>query len=64
MYLIAIVAWLVGVGISFSNGNRKLPIVVLLLGIGILVAPTGAFGIAGIALLAAIIWIANKSDSL
>jgi hypothetical protein len=62
MYLIAILAWAGGVVVSFYNGNWKLPLVVLLLGIGMLLAPIGLFGIAGIALLAAIIWIANKSD--
>ena len=62
MFLIAIIAWAGGVIISFYNGNRKLPLVVLLLGLGLLFAPIGVWGIAGIALLAAIIWIANKAD--
>jgi hypothetical protein len=39
----------------------------LVLGIGLLIAtfttPVGLFGIAGIAILAAIIWIAIKADS-
>ena len=60
MYLIAIIAW--AGGISLYNGNRKLPITILLLGLGLMFAPIGAFGIAGIAILAAIIWIANKAD--
>jgi hypothetical protein len=64
MFLIAIVAWAVGVIVSFYNGNVKLPLIVLLLGLGLLFAPIGGWGIAGIALLAAIIWIANKADTL
>jgi hypothetical protein len=55
MYLIAILAWAGGVVVSFYNGNWKLPLVVLLLGIGLLLASIGLFGIAGVALLAAII---------
>ena len=62
MFLIAIIAWAVGVIVSFSNGNRKLPVAVLLIGLVLLFAPIGVFGTAGIALLAAIIWIANKAD--
>ena len=44
------------------NANRKFPLVVLLLGIGLLFAPIEAWGIEGIAILAAIIWIANQAD--
>jgi hypothetical protein len=62
MFLVAIIAWVVGVIISFFNGNRKLPLTILLLGLGLLFAPIGVWGIAGIAILAAIIWIANKAD--
>jgi hypothetical protein len=62
MFFIAIIAWAGGVIVSFYNGNRKLPLIVLLLGVGLLFAPIGVWGIAGIALLAAIIWIANKAD--
>ncbi len=61
-FLIALVAWIGGVIISFYNGNRKVPLVVLLLGIGLLIAPIGVWKLAGLALLAAIIWIANKAD--
>lgn len=65
---IPIFAWLGGVVVSFAIGNRKLPLIVLLLGIGLLVAtfttPVGLFGIAGIAILAAIIWIAIRVDTL
>jgi hypothetical protein len=62
MFLVAIIAWAVGVIISFYNGNRKLPLTILLLGLGFLFAPIGVWGIAGIAILAAIMWIANKAD--
>lgn len=62
MSLIAIIAWAGGVIISFYNGNRKLPLVVLLLGLAALFAPIGVWKVAGIAILAAIIWIANKAD--
>ena len=62
MFLIAIIAWAGGVIVSLYNGNRKLPLVVLVLGLGLLFAPVGVWGIAGIAILAAIIWIANKAD--
>ena len=65
-FYIAILAWAGGVSLSFANGNRKLPLVVLLLGIGLLIATfrgsAGLFGIAGIAILAIIIWVANKAD--
>lgn len=62
MFFIAVIAWIGGVIISFYNGNRKLPLIVLLLGLGLLFAPIEGYGLAGIALLAAIIWIANKAD--
>ena len=62
MFLIAVIAWAGGVIVSFYNGNRKLPLTALVLGVGLLFAPIGVWGIAGIALLAAIIWIANKAD--
>ena len=66
MFYIAIIAWVGGIAVSFYNGNRKLPLLVLLAGIGIWIGAslTGFWpdGIAGIALLAAVIWIANKSD--
>jgi hypothetical protein len=61
-FLIALVAWIGGVIISFYNGNRKLPLVVLLFGLGLLFAPIGVWKLAGLALLAAMIWIANKAD--
>jgi hypothetical protein len=62
MFLIAIIAWIGGVFISFYNGNRKLPIAILLIGLGLMFAPIGVWGLVGITLLAAIIWIANKAE--
>jgi hypothetical protein len=62
LFLIVLVAWIGGVIISFYNGNRKLPLVVLLIGLGLLFAPIGAWKLAGLALLAAVIWTANKAD--
>jgi len=61
-FLVAIIAWAGGVFVSFVNGNRKFPFVVLLLGLGFLFAPIGIWGLVGLALLAAITWIANKAD--
>ena len=62
MFLIALVAWIGGVIISLYNGNRKLPLIVLAIGVGLLFAPIGVWGLVGITLLACIIWIANKAD--
>lgn len=66
MFYIALAAWLGGVVVSFVNGNRRLPSVILLLGLLLVVltfmGKAGYFGLAGIAILAAIIWIANKAD--
>ena len=63
-FLIALIAWLGGVIVSFYNGNRKLPFTILLLGLGLLFAPIGIWKLVGLALLAAIILIANKADSV
>jgi hypothetical protein len=66
-FYIALIAWLGGVVVSFVNGNRRLPSVIFLLGLVLLVLTytgrAGYFGMAGIAILAAIIWIANKADT-
>lgn len=61
-FLIALIAWLGGVVVSFINGNRKMPLVILLVGLGLMFAPIGVWKLVGIALLAAIIWTANKLD--
>ena len=65
-FYIALAAWLWGVVVSFVNGNRRLPSVILLLGIIVaaltFMGKAGYFGLAGLAVLAAIIWIANKAD--
>ncbi len=66
-FYLALIAWLGGVVVSFANGNRRLPAVVLLLGLGLLAltlaGQAGYFGLAGIAFLAALIWVANKADT-
>ena len=62
--IIVLIAWIGGVVVSFYNGNRKLPIAVLLIGLGLLAAPIGIWKLVGLALLAAIIWIANKADNM
>lgn len=60
--IIVLGAWLVGVIVSFCLGNRTMPLIILLLGIGLLYARLGLLGLAGLGLLSAIIWIANKAD--
>ncbi len=64
---IPILAWIGGVVVSFYIGNRKLPLIVLLLGVGLLIATfttrVGLLGIAGIAILAVIIWIGIQADN-
>jgi len=62
MFFIPIIALMVGIVISFSNGNRKLPLVMLILAIGLFFLPIGVFKIAAFAIMAAIVWIANKAD--
>lgn len=68
MLILVIAAWLAGIAVSFGNGNLKLPTTILLLGIGLVIAAfqglPSHFSFAGIALLAAIIWIANKADDM
>ncbi len=66
MAFIVLAAWLVGIIVSFVNGNRRLPFSIL--GIGILVLAGhftvgfGIFALLAMAVLAIIIWIANKMD--
>lgn len=62
MFYFALVALIFGVIVSLVNGNHKLQLVVLLIGLGLFFAPIGIWKMAGIALLAAIIWTANKLD--
>lgn len=68
MLIMVLAVWLTGIAVSFGNGNRKLPITILLLGIGLVIAAfqglPSHFSFAGIAVLAAVIWIANKADSM
>lgn len=66
MFFIVLGAWLAGVVISLVNHNRKLPLWILGIGILVLVGHfTVGFGfitVAVMAVLSAIIWIANKLD--
>jgi len=62
MGLIVLIAWIGGIFISFYNGNRKLPIIVLLLGLGLIFAPIGVWRLVGMTMLAIVVWIANKAD--
>jgi hypothetical protein len=64
-FSIAIIAWVGGSLASIANGHRRLPSVVLLLGLVVVLTFTdrvGYFDVAGIAVLAAIIWIANDAE--
>ena len=64
--IIALIAWIAGIGISFYNGNTKLPLLSLVIGIGLLVAlftgHGGALVTVGFAVMAVILIIANKLD--
>ncbi len=66
MFFFVIGVWLVGIIVSFINGNRVLPLVILVVGVGVVAATfmgiAGYFGTAALAILAVIIWIANKAD--
>ena len=59
---------IVGVIVSFFYGNRTLPLVILLIGIGVAVAAfkgmLGIFGLATLGVLAVIIWIANIKEMM
>lgn len=66
MFYIVISALLVGIIVSWINHNRKLPLTILTLGVLVLCGGfTMGFGYATVsilAILAVIIWIANKFD--
>ncbi len=65
-FFIALIAWIGGNLLSFVNGNRRLPSVVLLLGLVFVVltflGKAGYFDVTGIAILAVIIWVANDME--
>jgi hypothetical protein len=65
-FSIVLIAWACGSLASIVNGHRRLPSVVLLLGLVLVVLTfmgnAGYFDVAGIAVLAAIIWIANDVE--
>ncbi len=66
MGFIVLGAWIAGVIVSWINGNRKLPLSIL--GIGIVVLGLhftiglGMYALLLMAVLSIIIWIANKMD--
>lgn len=65
-FSIALIAWIGGSLASIVNGNRRLPSVVLLFGLVFVVLTfmegAGYFDVVDIAILAAIIWIANDVE--
>jgi len=66
MFFVTIGAWLTGIIVSLINGNRTLPIIIFLIGTLTLVAQftigLGFMTVAVLAILAVVIWIANKID--
>ena len=64
LMIIALTAWIAGIAISFYNGNTKLPLISLVLGIALLIAMFtghgGAFVTVGFVVMAMILIIANK----
>jgi hypothetical protein len=64
--LFVLASLIVGVIVSFIYENRTLPLVILVLGIGVVVAASkemlGIYYLAALGVLAAIIWIANLRD--
>jgi hypothetical protein len=66
MVFFVIATWIVGIVVSFIYGNRGLPLTILLLGVAVVLATfkciVGWYGVATLAILSAIIWIANKAD--
>ena len=66
MFYIALIALVAGVVLSFVNGNRLMPAIILVLGLSLaaltFMGVAGPLGLAGVAILAVIIWIANKAD--
>jgi hypothetical protein len=65
-FALALIAWIGGSVVSAVNGNRRLPSVILLLGLVFVVLTflgrAKYFDIASIAILAVIIWIANDAE--
>ncbi len=67
-FWIAVGAWLAGVIISFTRGNRKLPLVILLLGVfdilGVFLWNFSWLGLSALALMGVVILLANKFDAI
>ena len=66
MFFIVIAAWLAGIIISLKFGNRKLPITILLIGLGATATQftigLGYTYIVVMAIISVVIWIANKME--
>ena len=68
LFAIAVGAWITVVTVSYVNGNRILPTVVLVLGIadiiGMVFFSVGWLGLSALALMAVVMLIANRIDSI
>ncbi len=66
--IITMIVWLGAVIMSFVNGRRKLPGTILVLGVldifAILFLNIGWLGVAPLAIMAAVLLLANKWDSV
>jgi len=66
-FYIALVAWLVGVMVSYREGRRRLPMVIFCAGAVLVIlsyaGKAGFWGLPGLAILALIIWVANQIDA-
>lgn len=67
LFSIVFIAWIGGILTSIANGNRRLTSIVLFLGLVFIVLTfmgrASYFDVAGIAILAAITWIANDLET-
>ncbi len=67
-FWITVAAWLTAVIVSYGNGNRIMPTIILLLGIadiaGMLFFSVGWLGLSALAVLAVVMLIANKIDAV
>lgn len=67
MFFVVLAAWLVGVGVSWANGNRVLPGAIFGVGAALTYVHFTAFKlgyyyVVGMAVLAIVVWIANRLD--
>jgi mannose/fructose/N-acetylgalactosamine-specific phosphotransferase system component IIC len=67
LYSIALIAWIGGGLVSFVNGHRRLPSTAVIVGLALVVwtlmGKARYFDLTGMAILAAIIWIASEADA-